>query len=107
MTESKRSELGNRIGARGSKKRAEWISRWGHWHEDFQINPTVDTAVDLLTFTKPPAFVVDELREFLINPPKKLRGRPKKRQQHYDRVAFLVINQPTSCGRVNIVISVL
>ena len=89
MDESKRSELGKRIGARGSKKRAEWLSRWGHWYEDFQTNPRVDTAVDLLTFTNPPAFVVDELREFLINPPKKLRGRPKKRQQQYDRVAFL------------------
>ena len=89
MDESEPSELAKRIAGRGSRNKAEWLSRWGHWYEDFQTNPRVDTAVDLLTFTNPPAFVVDELREFLINPPKKSRGRPKKRQQHYDRIAFL------------------
>lgn len=89
MDESKPTELGKRIGARGSEKRAEWLSRWGHLYEEFQNTPTVVTAVDLLSLTNPPLVIVKELREFIINPPKKSRGRPRKPQRFYDQVAFM------------------
>ena len=89
MDKSEPSEPAKRIAFRVNKYKAEWVSRWGHLYEEFQAYPTTETAVDLLTFTNPPASVVDELRDFLIKPPQKPRGRPKKPQQRYDRVAFL------------------
>ena len=81
--------IAEQIAEKGRHHKDRWFEQWGHLYEEFQFSPTTGAAVDLLTFTNPPAFVVDELREFLIKPPKKPRGRPKKRQQHYDRVAFL------------------
>ena len=88
MDESKRTELVQRIAERGHKHTAKWFEQWGDMYADFKEEPTLESAVDLLG-TNPPAGIADEFRNYILNPPKKLRGRPKKRQQHYDRVAFL------------------
>ena len=90
MDKSEPSEPAKRIAFRVNKYKAEWVSRWGHLYEEFQAYPTTETAVDLLTFTNPPASVVDELRDFLIKPPQKPRGRPKSLSSDMTALLFFL-----------------
>ena len=82
----------NRINSNIGKYADEWLAKWGVKWSDFEQNPQLITAVDLLTFTNPPGFVADKLRNFILSHGKAgdgSRGRPKNTQAKYDRTKFL------------------
>lgn len=82
----------NRPNSNIVKYSEQWLKKWGVKWTDFQQNPQLITAVDLITFTNPPAFVVDEVRNFILSHGKAgdgSRGRPKNTQAKYDRIQLL------------------
>lgn len=82
----------NKVNINTGKYADKWLEKWGVKWADFQQNPQLITAVDLLTFTNPPAFVADKVRDFILSYGKAgdgSRGRPKNTQAKYDRTKFL------------------
>ena len=88
MDESKRSRLIQSIAERDRKHKANWFKQWSDKYEDFKEKPTLQTAVDLLC-TNPPAGIADEFRNYILNPPKRPRGKPKKPDSFYLWMAYI------------------
>ena len=88
MDDTEHSELRELIFEKGQQHKKKWFERWGDMYADFREEPTLESAVDLL-ITGPPAGIADELRDFILNPPKLPRGKPKKPDSFYLWMAYI------------------
>ena len=88
MTESKRSELRELIFEKARQHKTKWFERWGEMYEEFKEGPTLESAVDLLG-SNPPAGIADEFRNYILNQPKRPRGKPKKPDSFYLWMAYI------------------